>query len=296
MGSGNCVFWAPETFDLSDDGHAVVVDAAATEEERLRSPRRAVPSAPSPSGAPAPRFLWRRTRNADRRHRGPRVAAHHRAALGPDPLPGHACRGRPPRRRPGRRTCRRPGRRWPPRAGSACTCPRSRAGQGFTLSELAVVLEELGHAFFPGPAAADAAGLRRAGPRVAWAGRRCRRSGCAGWPTAPSRPPWRWARLPQHWQPAGGRGARAGGHGAPGARAAHGPAGPGARSTTAPGAERAGSCSTGRRWVTPSPSRHCRRSTPPAPVGQLTIARGRPDGAAGASRCCSPTTTSAAWP
>jgi ferredoxin len=36
MGSGNCVFWAPETFDLSDDGHAVVVDAAATEEERLR--------------------------------------------------------------------------------------------------------------------------------------------------------------------------------------------------------------------------------------------------------------------
>ena len=24
MGSGNCVFWAPETFDLSDDGHAVV--------------------------------------------------------------------------------------------------------------------------------------------------------------------------------------------------------------------------------------------------------------------------------
>ena len=37
MGSGNCVFWAPETFDLSDDGHAVVVDAAATDEERLRS-------------------------------------------------------------------------------------------------------------------------------------------------------------------------------------------------------------------------------------------------------------------
>jgi ferredoxin len=36
MGSGNCVFWAPETFDLSEDGHAVVVDAAATDEERLR--------------------------------------------------------------------------------------------------------------------------------------------------------------------------------------------------------------------------------------------------------------------
>ncbi len=36
MGSGNCVFWAPETFDLSEDGHAVVIDAAATDEARLR--------------------------------------------------------------------------------------------------------------------------------------------------------------------------------------------------------------------------------------------------------------------
>ena len=36
MGSGNCVFWAPDTFDLSDDGHAVVTDPEATDEERLR--------------------------------------------------------------------------------------------------------------------------------------------------------------------------------------------------------------------------------------------------------------------
>jgi ferredoxin len=36
MGSGNCVFWAPGTFDLGEDGHAVVVDAAATDEARLR--------------------------------------------------------------------------------------------------------------------------------------------------------------------------------------------------------------------------------------------------------------------
>jgi ferredoxin len=36
MGSGNCVFWAPETFDLSDDGYSVVIDPAATDEERLR--------------------------------------------------------------------------------------------------------------------------------------------------------------------------------------------------------------------------------------------------------------------
>jgi ferredoxin len=36
MGSGNCVFWAPATFDLSEDGHAVVIDAGATDEARLR--------------------------------------------------------------------------------------------------------------------------------------------------------------------------------------------------------------------------------------------------------------------
>jgi ferredoxin len=36
MGSGNCLFWAPDTFDLHDDGHAVVVDATATDEVRLR--------------------------------------------------------------------------------------------------------------------------------------------------------------------------------------------------------------------------------------------------------------------
>ena len=43
MGSGNCVFWAPETFDLSDDGHAVVLDAAATDEGRLRSAAQGCP-------------------------------------------------------------------------------------------------------------------------------------------------------------------------------------------------------------------------------------------------------------
>ncbi len=36
MGSGNCTFWAPDTFDLSDEGYAVVTDAAATDEERIR--------------------------------------------------------------------------------------------------------------------------------------------------------------------------------------------------------------------------------------------------------------------
>jgi ferredoxin len=36
MGSGNCVFLAPETFDLGEDGHAVVLDPGATDETRLR--------------------------------------------------------------------------------------------------------------------------------------------------------------------------------------------------------------------------------------------------------------------
>jgi ferredoxin len=36
MGSGNCLFWAPESFDLGDEGHAVVLDPEATDEERLK--------------------------------------------------------------------------------------------------------------------------------------------------------------------------------------------------------------------------------------------------------------------
>ena len=43
MGSGNCVFWAPDTFDLADDGHAVVVDPAATDERRLRTAAQGCP-------------------------------------------------------------------------------------------------------------------------------------------------------------------------------------------------------------------------------------------------------------
>ena len=35
MGSGNCVYWAPESFDLADEGHAVALDPSATEEDRL---------------------------------------------------------------------------------------------------------------------------------------------------------------------------------------------------------------------------------------------------------------------
>jgi ferredoxin len=43
MGSGNCVFWAPETFDLSDDGHAVVLDGAVPDESRARGAGQGCP-------------------------------------------------------------------------------------------------------------------------------------------------------------------------------------------------------------------------------------------------------------
>ena len=36
VGSGNCVFWAPATFDLDDDGQSVVVDPTGDTEDRIR--------------------------------------------------------------------------------------------------------------------------------------------------------------------------------------------------------------------------------------------------------------------
>ena len=35
MGSGNCSFWAPSTFDLGDDGLAFVLDADGDPEEKI---------------------------------------------------------------------------------------------------------------------------------------------------------------------------------------------------------------------------------------------------------------------
>lgn len=35
MGSGNCSFWAPDVFDLDDDGIAVVLDPTAAPEEKI---------------------------------------------------------------------------------------------------------------------------------------------------------------------------------------------------------------------------------------------------------------------
>ncbi|MEI8335592.1 MAG: ferredoxin [Actinomycetes bacterium] len=35
MGSGNCSFWAPETFDLDDDGVAIVTSIEGSPEEKV---------------------------------------------------------------------------------------------------------------------------------------------------------------------------------------------------------------------------------------------------------------------
>jgi ferredoxin len=35
MGSGNCSFWAPGTFDLGDDGVAFVKDEAGDDEDKI---------------------------------------------------------------------------------------------------------------------------------------------------------------------------------------------------------------------------------------------------------------------
>ena len=35
MGSGNCSFWAPDTFDLGDDGVAFVTDPTGDDEDKI---------------------------------------------------------------------------------------------------------------------------------------------------------------------------------------------------------------------------------------------------------------------
>lgn len=36
IGSGNCLFWAPHTFDLDDDARSVVIDPNGDTEDRIR--------------------------------------------------------------------------------------------------------------------------------------------------------------------------------------------------------------------------------------------------------------------
>jgi ferredoxin len=44
MGSGNCAFWAPRTFDLDDDMKAIVLDADGDDVEQLRNAVEACPT------------------------------------------------------------------------------------------------------------------------------------------------------------------------------------------------------------------------------------------------------------
>ncbi|HEY4946758.1 MAG TPA: ferredoxin [Acidimicrobiales bacterium] len=51
VGSGNCLFWAPGTFTLDDEGVSVVIDPAADDEERITvaaegCPTRAISAEP----------------------------------------------------------------------------------------------------------------------------------------------------------------------------------------------------------------------------------------------------------
>ena len=44
MGSGNCVYWAPEVFGLDDDGVAIVLGDAAGHEEQVRQAAKNCPT------------------------------------------------------------------------------------------------------------------------------------------------------------------------------------------------------------------------------------------------------------
>jgi ferredoxin len=35
IGSGNCVFWAPGTFDLDDEGKSIVIDPSGDDDEAV---------------------------------------------------------------------------------------------------------------------------------------------------------------------------------------------------------------------------------------------------------------------
>lgn len=44
MGSGNCLFWAPQAFDLDGDGVSVVLEPAEADESQLFQAREGCPT------------------------------------------------------------------------------------------------------------------------------------------------------------------------------------------------------------------------------------------------------------
>ena len=44
MGSGNCSFWAPNTFDLDDDGVAIVINPDGDDESKIQNAANGCPT------------------------------------------------------------------------------------------------------------------------------------------------------------------------------------------------------------------------------------------------------------
>ncbi len=44
MGSGNCSFYAPATFDLGDDGTAIVIDPAGDPDDKIHTAAKGCPT------------------------------------------------------------------------------------------------------------------------------------------------------------------------------------------------------------------------------------------------------------
>lgn len=44
MGSGNCAFWAPATFDIGDDNIAFVIDPEGDPEDKIRNAAEGCPT------------------------------------------------------------------------------------------------------------------------------------------------------------------------------------------------------------------------------------------------------------
>lgn len=44
MGSGNCGFWAPATFDLDDEGYAIVLDPNGDSDDKIVNAARGCPT------------------------------------------------------------------------------------------------------------------------------------------------------------------------------------------------------------------------------------------------------------
>ena len=81
VGSGNCLYWAPATFDLGDDGISVVVDPQGDDDDRIRvavegCPTRALdPRGQDEGEAASPERSWT-TRDEDRGPRGTPCRSH----------------------------------------------------------------------------------------------------------------------------------------------------------------------------------------------------------------------------